>query len=70
MPKKKMKDVTFKEFKIWANRRACDGKWSRKTAMTAIVCITEINRHISKEKYWNEIKGNFFNLEAEIEVEE
>lgn len=71
MPKKKIKDVTFEEINTWANRRACDGQWSMETAMVVIHCINEVNKHFfKKEKHWEDIKKQHFNLEAEIEVED
>ena len=66
--KKKIKDCTFKEFNKWANHRACDGSWDIKTSLMVIECTKEVYRHFFKEKHWNKIKGEYFDLEKEIEV--
>lgn len=73
--KKCMKDVTFEEFSEWSNRRACDGKWGYGTAIICLQVHAEImkvkplfNRKKAREKKWQEIKKDYFNLEAEIEV--
>ena len=73
--KKQIKDVTFEEFIRWCNRRACDGQWSYQVA---IICLEVVNKVTSvkplfgkkkkREKKWNEIKGEYFVLETEIEV--
>ena len=74
--RKKVKDITFEEFIRWANDRACDGGWGMGTA---IVCIEVIDlvlavkpifwRKKAREKKWREIKGKYFDLEAELEIE-
>lgn len=40
--------MTFKEFETWCSERACDGCWSRQTAM---FCI-EIIRIVRKSSFW------------------
>ena len=40
--------MTFKEFKAWCNDRACDGCWSKETA---IYCIAVI-RNIEIQPFW------------------
>ena len=40
--KKKMKDMTFEEFKKWCNMRACDGQWSIFTACLYIEAINQV----------------------------
>lgn len=75
--KKKIKDITFKEFDAWANQRACDGRWSFSDASLSIKAVGEVMneraflktvRDKKREKKWNEIKGEYFNLEAELDV--
>lgn len=73
---KKVKDITFKEFISWANDRACDGAWSRYTAVVCIEAINEVQavkplfgKNRAREKKWQEIKGEYFNLEAELKIE-
>lgn len=73
--KKCIRDVTFEEFDKWANERACDGKWS---FLDAVLCSQVIGsilnikplfgRKKARERAWQEIKGEAFNLDAEIEV--
>ena len=40
--KKKIKDVTFKEFDKWANMRACDGGWDFYTALASVEAIGKV----------------------------
>lgn len=75
MNKKCMADVTFEEFDDWCNRRACDGMWSMAVAMVCIEAVTEVlavkplfSRKKAREKKWQDIKQDYFNLDAEIEV--
>ena len=74
MPKK-IRDVTFEEFNKYCNARACDGQWS---AIMAMVCI-EVHDKIyqvkplfgkkkARERKWQEIKGDYFVLDSEIEI--
>lgn len=74
--KKKIKDVTFKEFDEWANMRACDGGWSWSTALASAEAISEVLKVNSffgkakkREEKWNKIKTEYFNLEGEIEID-
>ena len=75
--KKKMKDVTFEEFNKWCNMRACDAQWSLSVVDT-LNCI-EVLRRVSKvkplfgrkrarEKEWERVKKEYFNLDAECEL--
>ena len=73
--KKKMKEVTFKEFVIWVNNRACDGAWSIYDVFVSAEVIRMIlnvkplfGRKKAREREWERIKGDYFNLDAEIEV--
>ena len=75
MSKKKIKECTFKEFNGWCNDRACDGRWNFIDAMCCIKAIGEVNkveplfgRKKAREKKWEEIRGEYLNPEAEIEV--
>lgn len=74
--KKKIKDVTFKEFMEWANARACDGNLGFVDAWGCIEAIKEVSKinpifrkARKREEKWNEIKEKYFNLEKEIEIE-
>ena len=76
MAKKAIRDITFKEFVDWANKRAADGQWSLNTAMTSTLVISEIynikklfGTNKAREKAWEEKKPNYFKLDAEIDVE-
>ena len=40
--KKKMKDITFKEFNEWCNMRACDGQWSMFMAVNCMEAIRQV----------------------------
>lgn len=40
--------MKFKEFVEWCNKRACDGCWSRQTA---IICI-DIMRDVREKPFW------------------
>lgn len=73
--KKEMKDVTFDEFSEWANRRACDGKWSMLDAMISAEVISEVmkvksifHRKKKREEAWEKIKAENFMLDAEIDI--
>lgn len=50
--------MTFKEFRGWCNRRACDGCWSMETAIYCIELGGTINAlpFWKREKAWNEVK--------------
>lgn len=74
--KKKMKDLTFEEFKKWYNMRACDGQWSVFTACFYIEAINQVlkvkplfGRKKAREKEWKRIKNEYFNLDAEYELD-
>lgn len=73
--KKKIKDITFKEFDEWANIRACDAGWSFCEALASAEAISEVlkvkpffGKAKKREEKWNEIKAEYFNLEKEIEI--
>lgn len=75
MAKKRISEVTFEEFDTWCNTRACDGAWSMSTAMVCIEVFNEvmkvkplIGRKKAREKKWQAIRADYFNLDAEIEV--
>ena len=74
--KKKMKDLTFEEFKKWCNMRACDGQWSVFAACFYIEAINQVlkvkplfSRKKAREKEWERIKNEYFNLDAEYELD-
>ena len=74
--KKKMKDLTFEEFKKWCNMRACDGCWSVFAACFYIEAINQVlkvkplfGRKRAREKEWKRIKNEYFNLNAEYELD-
>lgn len=39
-----MKDVSYKEFKEWCNKRACDGRWSIQDAIVSSQIIDQVER--------------------------
>ena len=70
-----MKDMIFEEFKRWCNMRACDGQWSIFAACFCIEAITQVlkvkslfGRKKAREKEWERIKNEYFNLDAEYEL--
>lgn len=74
--KKKIKDCTFKEFTGWANARACDGRWSMLDAMNSISVISMVYEVKSiffrgrvREALWRNLRDQYLNVEAEIEIE-
>lgn len=44
--------MTFKQFKVWCNRRACDGCWGLTEAM---ICC-QVVQDVSKEHFWRREK--------------
>lgn len=75
--KKKIIDITFKEFDNWANARACDGKWSCTEALVSSEIIREVfkinsifNRNKKREDKWDELKSKYFDLNAEIKLDQ
>lgn len=48
--------MTFKEFDIWCNQRACDGCWGMLTAMVCIDLIGKMRKipFWRREKVWRE----------------
>ena len=73
--KKTIKECTFKDFSNYCNDRACDGRWSYETALIYIQVIEEVykikplfGRMKAREKKWEELKKEYFDLNAEIEV--
>ena len=73
--RKKMKDITFEEFDEWCNMRACDCQWSLFMAVNCIEAIRQVlkvkplfRRKKAREKEWERIKNEHFNLDAEIEL--
>lgn len=72
---KKMEDLTFFEFVSWCNNRACDGSWSLCMATTCIEVIKKVKkvkplfgRKKAQEKEWGKIKGEYFVLDKEYEL--
>lgn len=76
--------MTFKEFTVWCNERACDGRWSMLTAMACIDLMAEIRKipFWKRERFWKSqyekqvleeivepIKGSsFMNLQENIRM--
>ena len=54
--------MTFKEFKAWCNKRACDGCWGMLEAMACIDLIETVK----KQKFWKREK--FWKQEYEQKV--
>lgn len=48
--------MTFKEFKVWCNQRACDGCWGMLEAMACIDLIETVNKQPfwKREKFWKQ----------------
>ena len=48
--------MTFKEFTVWCNERACDGCWGMLTAMTCLDLMATVNKipFWKREKVWRE----------------
>ena len=74
--KKKMKDLTFEEFGKWCNMRACNGQWSVFAACFYIEAIEQVlkvkplfGRKKAREKEWERIKNEYFNLDAEYKLD-
>ena len=46
--------MTFKEFTVWCNERACDGCWGMLTAMTCLDLMATVNKipFWKREKVW------------------
>ena len=72
----KIKDCTFDEFSKYCNDRACDGQWSMEDAITCAdlhreVCKTRpiFGRKKARDKRFQEIKGEYLNLDTKIEIE-
>lgn len=71
---KKIKEITFKEFSRYCNDRACDGMWSFDIALICCEVAHKVyevkplfGRKRAQEKKWQELKKEYFNLEAELE---
>jgi hypothetical protein len=71
---KKIKEITFKEFSRYCNDRACDGKWDFATALVCCKVAREVyeekplfRKNKAREQKWQELKKEYFNLEAELE---
>lgn len=49
--------MTYKEFKMWCNERACDGRWGFLTAKVCINAITKVNQSPfwKREKVWQRV---------------
>ena len=54
--------MTYKEFVDWCNERACDGCWSRDTA----ICCINIVRHIRHLPFWKR-KKEWLRIKDEVE---
>jgi hypothetical protein len=73
--KKKVKDITFKEFCSWANDRACDGQWSAESAIWTSFIIRNVYevkslffRKRKREQRWQEFKRQLLNPEVELTI--
>lgn len=73
--KKRIGDMTFSEFDEWANKRACDGKWSLFDAMVCTEIITRVlsvkplfGRKKAREKEWERLRAENLKLDSELEV--
>lgn len=68
--KKKMKDVSYKEFLKWCDKRTCDGSWSFFTAIVAISDVSSIYRTfpLFRKRKWEQLKIEHYNLDVEIDA--
>lgn len=68
--KKKIRDITCEEFLRWANDRATDGHWSSEMALVVLQDTKKIYKACPshREKVWQEIKNDHYNLDAEMEI--
>ena len=69
--KVKIRDISFHDFNKWANDRACDGRWSMTDAINSCNAIAEYYKckwPWKRKKKWEEIKEKYFNLDAEVEI--
>ena len=48
--------MTFNEFMIWCNQRACDGCWSVGNVVACLDIISEVRRKPfwKRERYWKD----------------
>ena len=70
-----MKDITFEEFYEWCHMRVCDGQWSMFMAVNYMEIIRQVlkvkplfGRKKAREKEWERIKNDHFNLYVEYEL--
>lgn len=70
--KKKIRDVKCEEYLRWANNRAADGCWSLETALAAIEDTKKIYKTcpLFREKIWQQIKNDHYQLDAEIDIDD
>ena len=73
--KKAIRDITFDEFIDYCNDRACDGAWSLFTALNFTEAVRRVlnvkplfGRKKAREKEWERIKREHFNLDAELNL--
>lgn len=73
--KKKIKDITFKEFCSWANDRVCDGQWFAEDAIWTSFIIDSVYevkplffRKRKREQKWQEFKRQLLNPEVELTI--
>ena len=73
--KKKIRDITFKEFVEWANDRCCDGMWNLADAISSTNAIERVykikpffGKKKARENEWKRIKGEYFYLDEEIDI--
>lgn len=60
--------MTYKEFRDWCNRRACDGCWGIREALICMTAVREVEDVHSwlpwkekklKEKKWQEVEAKY-----------
>jgi len=61
------KDFTWKDFKEYIHRRACDGNWSEYMAIHFIKCYRCAPR-FGKKKWFNKNKHLIFNLNINVTI--
>lgn len=68
--------MTYKEFRDWCNRRACDGCWGIREALICMTAVREVEDAHSwlpwkekklKEKRWQEVEMKYKIMEIIVE---
>ena len=68
---KEIKTMTYKQFKAWCNKRACDGRWNSIEAMACLDIIEKVDKikvkkGLFKKKKTLEAREEAFNRIKEV----